>query len=110
VRAEFDVELRLDVDERVQAVVGALRHDPWALPVVDDSRPARRAVWRMLASVQRTSPARTRCSDHHSSSWGSALPPRPLEASPHVDDDVELEDFAADAPRSSLAFAVRTLA
>src|SRR5262245_47240493 len=36
----------------------------------------------MLASVQRTRPASTRCSAHHSTSRGSGLPPSALRASP----------------------------
>ena len=66
-RASSTVERRLDVDERVEAVLAALRHHAVRAPHAVELMPARRAVWSMLASVQRTSPASTRCSAHHSS-------------------------------------------
>ena len=53
-----------------------------ALPAPVESSPACRAVCSMLASEQRTSPASTRCSDHHSAWHGSGLPPSALRASP----------------------------
>ena len=62
-RVELDVEAALDLDERVAAVFVALRRRPPRRPRLRGRRRSARSAWkRRLLSVQRMSPASTRCS------------------------------------------------
>ena len=64
----------------------------------------------MLVSVQRTSPASTRCSAHHSASRGEGAPAeRAARVTRTIDRDVEVEYARAGRHAVSLSGAIRAV-